>query len=148
MSTKKKGNVLIEIPVVIGIMALISLISYETIVKANKAYKLRSDIRKVSVVFKGVCGELMYNTDFNELKEKIGEQNTLYINEDNLDIDKIKENDVKNIMENNMESQDKYIKIQVEKNEEIIDLKLTLEGDKVENIDLENHVYLSENLRL
>lgn len=148
MLSKKKGNIIIEIPIAIAIMAIISLMTYQTIVKANKAYKVRKDVRKMSVVFKGISGELMYNTDYNEFKNKINEKRTFYINEENLNLNKVKTSNVKELIEDQLRSESKYIKIIVQIKEDIINIHLSLEGNNRNNLELQNDIYLSENLKL
>lgn len=148
MLNKKKGNVLIEIPIVIAVIAIVTVISFEAMIKANKMYKLRNDIRKNTVIFKSIVGELRYNSKYSEIKDKIGENSILYINEENLNLDKVKENDIKNLLESSLTNGKKFIQVDIRKNLDIISLAISLKGEDPHDLKLEDLVYLSENLEL
>ncbi|WP_315113040.1 hypothetical protein [Clostridium intestinale] len=148
MLSKKKGNVLIEIPVVIAIIAIVIVISFEAMIKANKMYKLRNDVRKNTVIFKSVVGELRYNTKYNEMKNKIGESSTFYINEENLILDKMKENNIKDLFDNNLINEKKFIQVDAHNDLDVISLEITLKGENSNDLGLKELVYISENLEL
>lgn len=148
MLSKKKGNVLIEIPVVIAVIAIVIVISFEAMIKANKMYKLRNDVRKNTVIFKSVVGELRYNTKYNEMKDKIGESSTFYINEENLILDKMKERSIKDLLDNNLINDKKFVQVDANKDSDIIALEISLKGENSHDVDLKELVYISENLEL
>jgi len=148
MLSKKKGNVLIEIPVVIAIIAIVIVISFEAMIKANKMYKLRNDVRKNTVIFKSLVGELRYNTKYNEMKNKIGESSTFYINEENLILDKMKENNIKDLFDNNLINEKKFVQVDAHNDLDVISLEITLKGENSNDLGLKELVYISENLEL
>ncbi|ERK30207.1 hypothetical protein [Clostridium intestinale] len=148
MLSKKKGNALIEIPVVIAVIAIVIVISFEAMIKANKMYKLRNDVRKNTVIFKSVVGELRYNTKYNEMKDKIGESSTFYINEENLILDKMKERSIKDLLDNNLINDKKFVQVDANKDSDVISLEISLKGANSNDLDLKELVYISENLEL
>ncbi len=148
MLSKKKGNVLIEIPIVIAVIAIVIVISFEAMIKANKMYKLRNDVRKNTVIFKSVVGELRYNAKYNEMKDKIGEGSTFYINEENLILDKMKVSNIKDLLDNNLINDKKFVQVDAHKNSDVISLEISLKGENSHDLDLKELVYISENLEL
>jgi len=148
MSNSFKGFVVLEIPVIICVVMILSCVSIKCYSEGEKAYAYRNEIRHDSIIFKAIKGELVYNCDYCKLKSIIDSNDIWYINSDNLDISKIMQGDVINLMDVNIKNQGKYIEIQKIYSENIIKLRVELINNRSNSANIKEEIYLSENIKL
>jgi hypothetical protein len=82
------------------------------------------------------------------MKDKIGESSTFYINEENLILDRMKENSIKDLLDNNLIDDKKFVQVDAYMDSDIISLEISLKGENSHDLDLKELVYISENLEL
>lgn len=148
MSNRLKGFVVLEIPVIICVVMILSCISIKCYSEGEKVYAYRNEIRHDSIIFKAIKGELIYNCDYCKFKSMIDSNDIWYINSDNLDISKIMQGDIINLMDVNINNQGKYIEIQKIYSENIIKLRMELINSRYNFANIKEEIYLSKNIKL
>lgn len=147
MSKIKKGSILIEIPIVLGIIGVASLICYQTLVKGYEGYNLRVKTREVSVIFKAALGELSYNSDYKNIKLKFQEKDTLYINKESMNLNILKGNPVEELLQEDLVDDDFYIAMIGNEEENAMNIELTLKCTELGELKLVENIVLMENLK-
>ncbi|MDD7793954.1 hypothetical protein [Clostridium sp. 'White wine YQ'] len=147
MLNKNKGLVLIEIPIVIAILCILFLISIKCYGSAKKVLAYREEIRKETVIFKSIKKELLYNAGYDNLLAAFKDNETLYINSENLDIDRIINNNITDLFDASINSNNKYIKIQKLNSENTIKVKIEQKVSKFNSNMVSEEVCISRNVR-
>ena len=147
MLNKNKGLVLIEIPIVIAILCILFFVSIKCYGQAKKVLVYREEMRKETVLFKCIKKELLYNAEFDKLLVAFKDNETLYINSENLDINRIINNNITDLLDTSVNNNDKYIKIQKLNSENIIKLKLEQKVSKFDSTMVSEEVSISRNIR-
>jgi Tfp pilus assembly protein PilE len=147
MLNRNKGFILIEIPMVIAILCILLLISFKCYEQAKKALVYREEIRKETIIFKSVKKELLYNSEFDKLQELFKNKEALYINLENIDLNRIISNNITDLLDNEILNNNKYIKIQKLDSEKVLKLKLEEKNNKIDSKMLNEEVYISRNIR-
>ncbi|MBL4931032.1 hypothetical protein [Clostridium paridis] len=147
MLNKNKGLVLIEIPLVIAVLCILFFISIKCYDNAKKVLVYREEMRKETVIFKSVKKELLYNAEYNKLLAAFKDSENLYINSENLDINRIISNNITDLLDTSVNSSDKYIKIQKLNSENTIKLKLEQKVSKFDSNMVSEEVCISRNVR-
>jgi prepilin-type N-terminal cleavage/methylation domain-containing protein len=120
----KKGFTLLEVMISISVFSILFLTSISLQLNTVKIKAYNEKLNNSRQLVELVGNKLLYNSEYAYLKEIAAEKKE-YINKKNLDVQIMRECDIRHVLESAVENSDAYIQVRIT-GEEVLKIELEL----------------------